>query len=107
MPDKLTPVLSLMQQVVPDQRWGLGSLGAETQFKGGWGPIPAALPRSADGNRQLANGRSLAASIATMPADGSFETGTAHLTQIAQWLIDHVDVERTVALRMPAVTRTL
>jgi hypothetical protein len=43
---------------------------------------------------RLTGGRSLAASMATMPADGTFETGTANLTEIAQWLIAHVDVER-------------
>jgi hypothetical protein len=86
------PVLSLMTQVIPDQRWGLGSLGAETKFKGGWGPGPDGryLVRQI-GIVKLANGRSLAASIATMPADGSFHTGTAGLTQIANWLINHVE----------------
>ena len=86
------PVLSLMQQVIPDQRWGLGSLGADTQFKGGWGPDPDGryLVRQM-GIVMLANGRSLAASIATMPGDGTFETGTADLTEIAKWLIAHVN----------------
>jgi hypothetical protein len=51
----------------------------------------------------LVNGRSLAASIATMPADGSFETGTAHLTQIAQWLIDHVDASRVPPAEVPVI----
>ena len=96
------PVLSLMQQVVPDQRWGLGSLAARTQFKGGWGPDPEGryLVRQM-GIVRLANGRSLAASIATMPADGSFETGTADLTQIAQWLIGHVDASSAPAANCP------
>ena len=31
-------VLGLMNQVVPGQRWGLGSAGVQAQFKGGWGP---------------------------------------------------------------------
>ena len=94
LPDS-EPVLSLMQQVVSDQRWGLGSLGAEAQFKGGWGPDPGGgyLVRQM-GIVRLDNGRLLAASIATMPADGSFETGTANLTQIAQWLVAHVDARR-------------
>lgn len=89
------PVLSLMRQIVPDQRWGLGSLGADTEFKGGWGPDPAGpyLVRQM-GIVRLANGRSLAASVATMPADGKFETGTANVTQIARWLISHVDGRR-------------
>jgi hypothetical protein len=86
------PVLSLMTQVVSDQRWGLGSIGTDTQFKGGWGPDPDGryLVRQM-GIVRLANGRLLAASILTMPADASFETGTANLTQIARWLIAHVD----------------
>lgn len=97
------PVLSLMQQVVPDQRWGLGSLGADTQFKGGWGPDPNGryLVRQM-GIVRLSNGHALAASIATMPADGSFAAGTAHLTEIAQWLIAHVDVS---SARLPASCR--
>jgi hypothetical protein len=86
------PILSLMQQVIPDQRWGLGSLGAAAQFKGGWGPEPSGgyLVRQI-GIIRLENGRLLAASMATLPADGSFGTGTANLTQLAQWLVAHVD----------------
>jgi hypothetical protein len=89
------PVRSLMEQVVPDQRWGLGTLGADTQFKGGWGPEPDGryLVRQM-GIVRLAGGHSLAASMATMPADGTFATGTANLTEIAQWLIAHVDARR-------------
>jgi hypothetical protein len=89
------PVLSLMRQIVPDQRWGLGALPAETEFKGGWGPDPAGpyLVRQM-GVVRLANGRSLAASIATMPADGTFATGTANLTRIARWLMAHVDPQK-------------
>ena len=37
-------VLSLMERVVPDQRWGLGQAdapeGSTVAFKGGWGPEP-------------------------------------------------------------------
>jgi hypothetical protein len=89
------PVQSLMEQVVADQQWGLGTLGADTQFKGGWGPEPDGryLVRQM-GIVRLTGGRRLAASMATMPADGTFETGTANLTEIAQWLIAHVDARR-------------
>jgi hypothetical protein len=89
------PILSLMQQVVPDQRWGLGALGPAAQFKGGWGPEPNGgyLVRQM-GIIRLRNGRLLAASMATLPADGSFGTGTANLNQIAQWLVAHVDARR-------------
>jgi len=86
------PVLSLMQQIQPDQRWGLGSLGVDAQFKGGWGPDPGGqyLVRQM-GIVRLSNGRSLAVSMATMPATGTFEGGIANLNQIARWLLDHVD----------------
>ena len=96
-------VLSLMQQVVPDQRWGLGSLGVEAHFKGGWGPDPSGgyLVRQM-GIVRLDNGRLLAASIATMPADGSFETGTYNLTQIAQWLARHVEAKKVPPSRCNA-----
>jgi hypothetical protein len=94
------PVLSLMRQVVPDQRWGIGTLPFETQFKGGWGPDPDGryLVRQM-GIVRLSNGRFLAASIATMPADGGFATGTANLSQIAQWLMAHVDSSRLSRVR--------
>ena len=84
-------VLTLMQEIEPDQRWGLGTLGRSARFKGGWGPDPSGryLVRQM-GVVRLANGRLLAASIATMPADGSFTRGTAHLSQIARWLSSHV-----------------
>jgi hypothetical protein len=94
------PVLSLMHQVVPVQRWGLGTLSAQAQIKGGWGP-------DADGRylvRQmgiisLANGRSIAVSMATIPSDGSFTTGTGNLTRLAEWLIAHVDASRVPGVR--------
>jgi len=41
---------------------------------------------------RLSAHRSIAAAIATQPEDGTFESGTANLTRIAQWLIAHVDV---------------
>jgi hypothetical protein len=85
-------VLTLMQEIEPDQRWGLGTLGG-AEFKGGWGPDPSGryLVRQM-GIVRLGNGRLLATSIATVPADGSFATGTANLSQIARWLSSHVNV---------------
>jgi hypothetical protein len=76
-------IVELMSQVVPGQRWGLGSAGVPAVFKGGWGP--------GDGGgylvRQMGiltiDERPIAVSIATLPADGSFDSGTRNLTQIA------------------------
>jgi hypothetical protein len=89
------PVLSLMQQVIPDQRWGLGAIGVAAQFKGGWGPdLDGGYLVRQMGIVRLENGRLVAASMATLPPDGRFETGTANITQIAEWLIAHVDSRR-------------
>jgi hypothetical protein len=95
---KSQPVLSLMHQIESDQRWGLGSLGVDTQFKGGWGPDPAGryLVRQM-GIITLSNGRSLAVSIAARPAEGTFEAGIANLNQIARWLLDHVEATKVAA----------
>ncbi len=71
-----------MRRVVPEQRWGLGVLGDDVELKGGWGPDP-------DGRRlvrQMGLVGSLAVALAALPADGSFESGTAILDRLAQWL---------------------
>ncbi len=89
-------VLDLMKDVVAAQRWGLGSASAEAQLKGGWGP--GSRPGAAGGyvDRQMGivrvRGSRYAVAIATAPADGSHGTGIAHLTQIAKWVVAHVDV---------------
>lgn len=71
-----------MRRVVPEQRWGLGALGADVELKGGWGPDP-------DGRhlvRQMGRVGSIAVALAAAPADGSFESGTAMLDSLATWL---------------------
>ena len=89
-------VLGLMGQVVGGQQWGLGATGPEAQFKGGWGP--GSRPGVGGGflDRQLGivtvDGKPLAVSIATVPADGSHESGTRNLTEIARWLTEHASV---------------
>lgn len=84
-------VLGLMGQVIPSQRWGLGAVGRDAQFKGGWGPDPQGryLVRQI-GVIRLAGGRRLAVSMATIPADGQMITGTRNLTRIAAWVVEHV-----------------
>jgi hypothetical protein len=79
---------SLMSQVVPDQRWGLGATGLPAYFKGGWGP-------SADGKylvRQMGvverDGSAIAVALAAIPTDGQLATGTAAISQLAQWVVD-------------------
>ena len=83
------PVFSLMGQVEPDQRWGIGTI-AGTQFKGGWGP-------SLTGRylvRQMGvlagpNGMT-AVALAAEPNSGKFDDGTAELTEMAKWLSAHL-----------------
>lgn len=81
---------SLMSQVVSDQRWGLGATGLPAYFKGGWGP-------GTDGRylvRQVGvverDGSALAIALAAIPTDGQLATGTAAISQLAQWVADNV-----------------
>jgi len=83
------PIFGLMEQVEPDQSWGIGTI-AGTQFKGGWGPSLAGnyLVRQigilSTGNRKTA------VAIAAEPASGSFADGTQDLNEVANWLNDHL-----------------
>ena len=75
-------IRACMRRAVPEQRWGLGALGDDVELKGGWGPDP-------DGQhlvRQMGIVGPLAVTFAALPADGSFESGTAILDRLAQWL---------------------
>ncbi|WP_172831120.1 hypothetical protein [Mycobacterium asiaticum] len=79
------PIFSLMGEVEPQQRWGIGNI-AGSQFKGGWGPS-----RSGDYLvRQLglltAPGGRVAVAVAAEPVSGSFEDGRAALDAVAEWL---------------------
>lgn len=80
------PVVRLMSQIDPSQRWGLGSAGSDQQFKGGWGPDPDGryLVRQF-GTIRVSSGV-VAVAIAVRPADGQFGTGTAELSRLAQWV---------------------
>ena len=89
------PVLSLMGQVIPSQRWGLGSAGAGTTaiLKGGWGPARSGpyLVRQMGVLTLPGGGRQVAVTMATIPRDGTFATGTRNLTRIARWVAAHVN----------------
>jgi hypothetical protein len=87
-------VLRLMGNVEPSQRWGMGASGLPAHFKGGWGPGPGGgyLVRQM-GDVTLANGSRIGLAIASEPADGRFETGTANLTLIARWAVANLKVK--------------
>jgi hypothetical protein len=81
-------VLPLMGQVESGQRWGIGAVGLPAQFKGGWGPGPGGgyLVRQM-GIVTLPDGSRISLALASEPADGRFETGTANLTALARWAV--------------------
>jgi len=83
------PIFALMGEVVPDQRWGIGTI-PDSRFKGGWGPSPTGnyLVRQI-GTLNTPTG-TVAVAIAVEPASGSFDEGTSDLTEVANWLRDHL-----------------
>ncbi len=79
-----------MEDVVPDQRWGLGQAavpgGATVAFKGGWGPEPSGgyLVRQSGSVAGSKGGYAL--SVIAIPDDtgaGSFEAGQAIVSEAA------------------------
>lgn len=83
------PILNLMGQIEPDQRWGLGTI-AEARFKGGWGPSPTGqyLVRQM-GVLTTPSGQA-AVAIAAQSASGTFNDGTQVLIKISTWLTHHL-----------------
>jgi hypothetical protein len=85
-------VTGLMEDVIPEQRWGLGEAGFpsgwEVGMKGGWGPESEAggayLVRQSGFVRS--EGRGIAVAMMALDESGSYPAGAADLTRIAQWL---------------------
>jgi hypothetical protein len=89
-------VLSLMEEVVPEQRWGLGEAGFtpswQVAIKGGWGPEGSAsgpyLVRQSgivsDG------GAGVAVAMMAQADSGSFDAGVEALNRVATWLADNL-----------------
>lgn len=81
-------ILAQMSQVSSDT-WGLGSAGVPALWKGGWGPGPDGKYLVRQMGEIKVDRESYAVTLAAIPDDGSFESGQAAATQIAQWLVDH------------------
>ncbi|MGB7587566.1 MAG: hypothetical protein WBM00_02540, partial [Solirubrobacterales bacterium] len=88
-------VLGLMDDVIPEQRWGLGEAGFDSSWqlgiKGGWGPEAgsgAYLVRQAGILRDGDSG--IAVAIIAEDESGSFEAGVADLTHLATWLRENL-----------------
>jgi len=87
-------VLSLMEEVIGEQQWGLGQAGfpagTSVAFKAGWGPEAGAggyLVRQAGVIRNGSSG--LVVTMAAEDASGSFEAGVADINEIADWVAHH------------------
>ena len=80
-------LLGLMNEVVPDQRWGFGTLPSVSALKGGWGPDPGGpyVVRQI-GLIEPERGRPVAFAAAVRANDGSFAAGTGALKVLAEWL---------------------
>jgi len=84
-------ITSLMGQVVPGQQWGLGAVGREAGYKGGWGPAPSGpyLVRQM-GWIRLGGGRTAAVAMAVIAPSGTYEAGAQALSRVAEWLTANV-----------------
>lgn len=86
-------VLDLMQRVIPEQRWGLGSLEVRSPvaFKAGWGPEPdgSCLVRQSgvvNGGDPRPEPRAISLVAQPPPGEGSFDAGVRMITQAAGWI---------------------
>lgn len=93
------PVLTLMGQIDPSQRWGLGRVGTHPIFKGGWGPSPAGAYLVRQFGLIRVRSGTVAVAIAAQPADGSFATGALYLDRLARWVAAHARGGRPAACR--------
>lgn len=85
------PVLELMGNITGGQAYGLGTIPG-ARFKGGWGPsISGAYEVRQFGLVPDGNGRMIPLAIAATPADGTYESGQAMLTQLTTELIPALD----------------
>ena len=84
------PVLELMGEVVPGQRWGLGTIDG-SRFKGGWGPGTDGLYLVRQFGILGSPRGQVVVALAAVPDSGGFGDGTAVLNRMAAWLQEHLD----------------
>lgn len=99
LPEEQTEqVLSLMENVIPEQRWGLPEAGieADVAVKAGWGPEGSSsgpyLVRQA-GILRSSESTGVVVTIAAKAASGSFDGGVQDLNALAGWVKDNVRVD--------------
>lgn len=89
-------LLGLMEEVIPEQRWGLGEAGFppswRVSMKGGWGPEESAagpyLVRQSGVLRDSDSG--VAVAMMAEADSGSFAAGVEAMNQIATWLRENL-----------------
>ncbi|MGW0246939.1 serine hydrolase [Nocardia goodfellowii] len=83
-------VLSMMAQIIPNHRWGLGTFtGAE--FKGGWGPDTSGAYLVRQFGLIDTAGGQIAVAFAAQPDSGTFNDGMTALDKMAALLTQHLD----------------
>ncbi|MFQ6395009.1 hypothetical protein ACLMAJ_16280 [Nocardia sp. KC 131] len=83
-------VISLMEQITPNQRWGLGAFtGAE--FKGGWGPDASGQYLVRQFGLVPTAGGQIAIAFAVQPDSGAFSDGMTALDKLATLVSQHLD----------------
>jgi len=92
-------ILSDMENVIPEQQWGLGQSsfppGTSVAIKAGWGPDGSEsgpyLVRQAGIIRSESGGAVV--TIAAQDSSGSFEAGVSDLDRVADWVAENVPLE--------------
>ncbi len=85
------PVLGLMEQIAPEQRWGIGEL-EDVRFKGGWGPSPDGEYLVRQFGLFSTPSGIAAVAVAVNPGSGTLEDGESTLTAIAGWIRSHIEL---------------
>ena len=83
------PVVEAMGNIAADQRYGLGTIPG-ARFKGGWGPDASGTYLVRQFGTIAVDGGEVGVAIAARPADGTYESGQAMLTEIAGAVLRHM-----------------
>ncbi|RJO75328.1 hypothetical protein D5S18_16535 [Nocardia panacis] len=82
-------VVNLMQQITPQQRWGLGAFN-NAQYKGGWGPDPQGAYLVRQFGLVPAAGGQFAVAFAAQPDSGVFNDGMTLLDRMTTLITQHL-----------------
>ena len=87
--DGAGPVVEAMGNIAGDQRYGLGTIPG-ARFKGGWGPDVSGMYLVRQFGTISVDGGEVGVAIAARPADGTYESGQAMLTEITAAVQRHM-----------------